>query len=171
MASDEFERQKLCYEQNFQQARALNAQMVQVPLASITLTGGLWFGAGAVDHLPNLVRFGLLTLAYISNLSLILVTARIRQVFKCYLDKIRDFCSDSFVEGKIYGDRTPILQDQSMVMLLCFQLALAAIMSAGTAIHLYWPFGGCKAAGWLAFIIVFVAFLVLAFARRKQDRP
>lgn len=170
MASEEFERQKLCYEQNFQQARALNAQMVQVPLASVTLTGGLWFGAGAVDNLDNLVRFGLLILACISNLSLILVTARIRQVFRCYLEKIQEFCPDSFVEGKIYGDKAPILQDQSMVVLLCVQLALAAFMSAGAAIHVYWPFHGCKFAGWIAFAVVFGLFLFLAFFRRRLDR-
>lgn len=171
MADDQFERQKLCYEQNFQQARTLNTQMVQVPLASITLTGGLWFGAGAVKDLDDLVRFGLLILACISNLSLILVTARIRQVFRCYLEKIQEFCPESFVEGKIYGEKAPILQDQSMVMLLCVQLGLAACMSAGAAIHVYWPFHGCKIAGWMAFSIVFGLFLFLAFYRRRLDRP
>ena len=39
--SEEFERSKLCYEQNFEHARTLNAQMNQVPVLAMTLTGGL----------------------------------------------------------------------------------------------------------------------------------
>ena len=44
-----FERDKVCYEQNFQQYRAMNQIMWQVPLLAITITGGLWYAALGVS--------------------------------------------------------------------------------------------------------------------------
>ncbi len=147
MDDHNFEREKLCYEQNFLQARALNAQMVQLPLASITLTGGLWFGAGGIAHVPPVVSFGLLTLAFISNLCLITVTARIRIVFKSYLEKIEEFYKDGFVNGRSHNHCSPFLSEFSMVYMFFIQLYIAAAMSAFAAIYLYWPFESLSACG------------------------
>ncbi len=48
-----FEREKCCYEQNFQQFRAMNQTIWRVPLLAISITGGLWYAAlgvsGAAD--------------------------------------------------------------------------------------------------------------------------
>lgn len=165
MDDHEFERQKLCYEQNFQQARALNAQMVQLPLASITLTGGLWFGAGGIEHVPHVVSFGLLTLAFISNLCLITVTARIRIVFKSYLEKIEEFYKDGFVNGKSRDHGSTFISDFSMIYMFFIQLYTAAAMSAFAAVFLYWPFetlSGCskvisQTSMTCIFLLVFIA--------------
>ena len=60
MSDNDFEREKVCYEQNFEQARSLNGQMNQVPVLAMTLTGGLWFAAGVTENLYPEIRFDLL---------------------------------------------------------------------------------------------------------------
>ena len=40
------------FEQNHETFRSLNHQMWQIPLISMTLTGGLWFGVSKVDGSP-----------------------------------------------------------------------------------------------------------------------
>lgn len=162
-STKKFEREKLCYEQNFLQARALNSQMVQIPIVSITLTGGLWYGGVAITGIPELASFGLLFLAFLTNLSLILSTFRVRQVFKCYLDKIEEFCPTSFVNGKPNAAKRPLLQDNSMASLLCFQLFLAALFSAFAAMNYYWPFESNQCVGYIIIFGIVIAFLALLF--------
>src|SRR4051812_31335852 len=106
---DDFARQKACYEQNFQQARTLNTQMNQVPALAMTLTGGLWFGAGVTSGLPVEFRFALLIFAGLCDLALILATLRIRDVFESYLEKIKQFCPQSFASGTPEEPKMPWL--------------------------------------------------------------
>ena len=58
MATDEekmqFEKEKVCYEQNCQTFRSLNQLMWQVPIIAMTVTGGLWFGVGTFSSLGNI---------------------------------------------------------------------------------------------------------------------
>ena len=53
MNKENFEREKACYQQNFEQARSLNGQMNRVPVLAMTLTGGLWFAAGVTETFVN----------------------------------------------------------------------------------------------------------------------
>uniref|UniRef100_UPI00248F92D0 hypothetical protein n=1 Tax=Janibacter hoylei TaxID=364298 RepID=UPI00248F92D0 len=122
-----------------------------------------WYGGVAVKGIPELASFGLLFLAFLTNLSLILSTFRVRQVFKCYLDKIEEFCPTSFVNGKPNAARRPLLQNNSMASLLCFQLFLAALFSSFAAMNYYWPFGSSQFVGYLIIAGIVIAFLVLLF--------
>ena len=51
-----FDRDRVCYEQNFQQFRAMNQIMWQVPLLAITITGGLWYAAVSVTGAQEFKR-------------------------------------------------------------------------------------------------------------------
>src|SRR5690348_16163492 len=100
MPEETFEREKICYEQNFEQARSLNQQMNNIPTLSITLTSGLWFGAALTQNVDAVIRFGLLLLAGIYDLVLILILFRVRDVLESYLEKIEAFDKKNFASGK-----------------------------------------------------------------------
>ena len=100
MNENKFEREKVCYEQNCEQARGLNNQMNRVPVLAMTLTGGLWFAAGVTENLYPEIRFGLLVFSGFCNLALIAAALRIRDVFHSYLEKLEQFNPDSFANGK-----------------------------------------------------------------------
>jgi hypothetical protein len=140
MADESFEREKVCYEQNFEQARSLNEQMNKVPLLAMTLSGGLWFAAGAIKDVPPAIRFLLLLFTGFCNLALILVTIRIRDVFHSYLEQIKAFHPSSFVTGRPTNPRAPGLRDYSMITIYCILMAIAALLSFCAAISWYWPF-------------------------------
>jgi len=97
---NEFEREKVCYKQNFEQARSLNAQMNQIPTLAITLTGGLWFAAGLTERMQTPMRFGLLIFAGLCNIGLVLAILRVRDVFHSYLEGLRAFHPPGYVEGR-----------------------------------------------------------------------
>ena len=79
-----FERDKVCYEQNFQQYRAMNQIMWQVPLLAITITGGLWYAALGVSG-ASAFRGPLFLLSAVLDFSLIAVLWRVRFVMAAYL--------------------------------------------------------------------------------------
>jgi len=97
--NSDFEREKVCYEQNYLQFRSLNQIMWQVPIIAMTLTGGLWFGAAKVNNIQNF-QYALLVLAFIGNAGLIVILTRIRYVMGEYLDALRGFHPKGFVEAK-----------------------------------------------------------------------
>lgn len=99
MVMEEFEREKVCYEQNYLQFRSLNQIMWQVPILAMTLTGGLWFGAAKVNNIPNF-QYALLLLAGISNIGLIVVLTRTRYVMQQYLDVLEKFSEAGFVKAQ-----------------------------------------------------------------------
>ena len=66
----------------------------------MTLTGGLWFGAGVTEHIPTEIRFALLLFAGLCNLALILAVLRVRDVLESYLEKIKTFREASFASGR-----------------------------------------------------------------------
>ena len=94
-----FEREKACYEQNFEQFRSLNQIMWQVPIIAMTLTGGLWFGAANVGSMPGF-QVLLLSLGALANLGLILVLTRVRYVMGEYLKAIKQFYPDRYVAAE-----------------------------------------------------------------------
>ena len=96
--NEEFEREKLCYEQNYLQFRSLNQIMWQVPILAMTLTGGLWFGVAKVDTIKN-AQYGLLLLAFFWQYWLILVLRRTRYVMGEYLKAIKKFYPSAYVEA------------------------------------------------------------------------
>lgn len=165
MSDPDFEREKACYEQNFQHARTLNAQMNQVPMLAITLTGGLWFGAGVTSDLPILFRFALLIFASLCDLALILATLRIRDVFESYLEKIERFSPSNFASGMPSKPKMPWLGSYSMISIYCALILLGALFSAFAAFWNYWPFAFNVWFGVAVYVIVLA--VVYSHARRR----
>lgn len=137
---DEFEREKVCYEQNFKQARSLNAQMNQIPTLAITLTGGLWFAAGVTEKMQTPMRFGLLLFAGVCDIGLGLAILRVRDVFRSYLEKLRAFHPTSFVDGRPSNPKIARLRDYSMVAVYALLMLVASLLSLIGAFTFYWPF-------------------------------
>jgi hypothetical protein len=52
----QFERDKVCYEQNCEHMRSLNQIMWQVPMIAMTLTGGLWYAVATMKGMDAKVR-------------------------------------------------------------------------------------------------------------------
>lgn len=153
--TDEFEREKLCYTQNFEQFRSLNGQLHAIPPLAITLTGGLWFGASIPEALPQLVRAGLLIFAAFCNFALVLALFRIRDVMTCYLERIRDFYPNAYADGK---PKRPILGrfgNYGMVWTYSLTMIVGILVSLAGAFFFYWPlpYGGC----WFAGVLILLA--------------
>lgn len=169
MTDQDFEREKVCYEQNFEHARSLNAQMNQVPVLAMMLTGGLWFGAGVTSGLPTLFRFALLIFASLCDLALILAAYRIRDVFQSYLDKIEAFCPSSFAGGTPTNPKMPWLGNYSMISIYCALFLFGALFSVFAAFWKYWPFSFDV---WIGVVIYLgVLAMIHAFTRSNSRTP
>lgn len=168
MSDSDFEREKVCYEQNFEQARSLNIQMNQVPVLAMTLTGGLWFAAGVTENLYSEIRFGLLLFAGFCNIALILAALRIRDVFHSYFERIRQFHPDSFASGKPEDPKMPQLGDYSMIAIYCALMAIGSVLSFAGALGFYWPFNFGRWIGIAALVVVLGSFYLTLFKRRQK---
>lgn len=171
MSDNDFEREKLCYEQNFEQARALNIQMNRVPAFSVTLTGGLWFGAGLTDNVDPAIRFALLIFAGLSNVALGFVCLRIRDVMESYLEKVKAFHENSFASGRLKRPKLGRFGDYSMISIYCILMLIAAIMSFVGAFGFYWPSSFGFSVWWgvtgLVVVLMAVAYLLRSEKRTK----
>jgi hypothetical protein len=136
----DFEREKLCYQQNFEHARSLNHQMNQIPTLAMTLTGGLWFAAGVTERMEETMRFGLLLFASICDFSLALAILRVRDVFNSYLEKVRTFHPASYSDGHPTSPKLGWMGDYSMVSVYCTLMITAALLSIIGAFAFYWPY-------------------------------
>jgi len=168
MSDEDFQRQQVCYQQNFEQARSLNVQMNHVPVLAMTLTGGLWFAAGVTENLYSEIRFGLLLFAGFCNIALILAALRIRDVFHSYLERIKQFCPDSFASGKPEDPKVLQLGDYSMIAIYCALMAIGSVLSFAGALGFYWPFCFGRWAGIIALVAVLVTLYFTLFKRRKK---
>lgn len=166
MSEESNKREQLCYEQNFEQARSLNEQMNRVPVLAVTITGGLWFGAGAVEGIDETIRFLLVFLAGVSNLALIFALTRIRDVFESYMEKVQAFHPDSYASGKPQEPKAPFLQGYSMITMYRLVMLIAALFSFAAAFMNYWPFEFEKCWGIIALLVFF---LVASIFMRKKE--
>tara|TARA_B100000780_G_C21122099_1_gene454609 strand:- start:2984 stop:3487 length:504 start_codon:yes stop_codon:yes gene_type:complete len=165
MSDENNKREQLCYQQNFEQARSLNEQMNRVPVLAVTVTGGLWFGAGVVDGVDEMIRFLLVLLAGFSNLALIFALTRIRDVFQSYMEKVQAFYPDAYASGKPQEPKAPFLQGYSMITMYRLVMSIAALFSFGAAFMNYWPFDFEKCWGIAALLVFFL--VILVFMRKK----
>ena len=127
-----FERQAIVYEQNFEQFRDLNRLMWQVPMLAVTITGGFWYAALAIEGAKDIAR-GLHLMCGVLDLVLIFVLIRIRYVMGAYLEKLRAFYPDGYVDAKgtcFYNGRHVVVRAFSLCLLV------AAALSIGSFI---WP--------------------------------
>lgn len=160
-----YDREKVCYEQNCQQARALNLQMNQVPVLSMTLTGGLWFGAGVNEHLPTEIKFSLLFFAGLCNLALILAVLRIRDVLESHFEKIEAFHAASFASGRPLNPKIPWLGSYSMISIYSVLMIIAALFSFSGAFWKYWPFNFSVWYGIGLFFMTLLLIYLILFTR------
>jgi hypothetical protein len=170
MTDQEFERERVCYEQNFQQARSLNEQMNRVPVLAMTLTGGLWFGAGVTENLLSEIRFGLLLFAGICNIALVLAVIRIRDAMQSYLEQIEKFHKESFASGKPKNPRMPKLGSYSMISIYSVLMLIASLLSFVGSFGFYWP-ASFHASRWLGVIVLVLMFTVTYFRLFRKDKP
>lgn len=171
MSDNDFARQQVCYEQNFEHARTLNTQMNQVPVLAMTLTGGLWFGAGVTSNLPTEFRFALLIFAGLCDLALILSILRIRDVFESYLEKIEQFCPSSFASGQPTKPKMPWLGSYSMISIYCTLILLGAVFSFVGAFWQYWPFQTSRYIGIAILLVILLAMYLILFRRGTKVTP
>ncbi|MDE2914926.1 MAG: hypothetical protein OXL68_18640 [Paracoccaceae bacterium] len=143
--------------------------MNHIPALAMTLTGGLWFGAGATVNLDIEIRFALLMLAGFSNLALILIVYRIRDVLESYLERIEAFHPPSFVRGTPRNPRLPWLGSYSMITIFCVLMLLAAIFSLIGAFWKYWPFAICVWWGVAALGLLLLCLYRILFRRRSAN--
>ena len=126
MPDENFDRQRVCYEQNCETFRALNNIMWQVPVIAMTLTGGLWYGV-ATMHVTLVVRQGLLLFSTMGNIGLIFVINRTRRVMGAYLQRIEEFSPDAFpVRSK---SRFFWMRDNGVLITMSGLMAIGAFMS------------------------------------------
>ena len=168
MNENKFEREKVCYEQNCEQARGLNNQMNRVPVLAMTLTGGLWFAAGVTENVYPEIRFGLLVFSGFCNLALIAAALRIRDVFHSYLEKLEQFNPDSFANGKPTKAIVPRLTDYSMIGTYCVLMGVGGLLSFTGALAFYWPFSGGTCIGIVVVLGVFGIWFFTLFSFRGK---
>jgi hypothetical protein len=168
MSDNDFARDQACYEQNFEHARTLNTQMNQVPALAMTLTGGLWFGAGVTSNLDTEFRFALLIFAGLCDLALILAILRIRDVFESYLEKIEKFSPSNFASGVPSKPKMPWLGSYSMISIYCTLIFVAAVFSFCGAFWKYWPFQSTRCVGIATLIVALLITYIALFTRGKR---
>jgi len=131
----QLEKDKLCYEQNWLQARSINDKLHKIPIMSIWITGGLWFGSTfAVDAL-SMFRPFILLFAGLCNILLILAAYKIRDVFQSYLDKIKEFNPNSFVRGRPLNPRVRSYGKYGMLKMFSILMFTAFYISVATGIY------------------------------------
>ena len=114
------------------------------------------------------MRFFLLYFAGLSNLALIVISFRIRDVMSSYLEKIAEFHKPSFANGQ---PQEPLLKRANsyfMIRVYCFLMGLAAVMSFVGAFLLYRPSVVVFACGVTVLVIVLVCLIYVA---APQNRP
>ena len=128
-AEDQFNRDKACYEQNAQQMRALNQIMWQVPIIAMTLTGGLWYAVAAVKGMDNVVRVALLFFAVVSNIGLVFMINRVRDVMSLHFKKMKEFNPTAFVDASAADRPVMFLRDRGVCATFSWLMSIAALLS------------------------------------------
>lgn len=127
LTDEQIEHDKLlaAFEQNHQSFRSLNQQMWQIPLISMTLTGGLWFGVSKVEDFP-VFQLALLALAGLGNAALFIVILRLRFVMGCHLTWLQENFEPGYVsaKGKEWYNKPFVVRTSFQ-----FMLVLASIIS------------------------------------------
>lgn len=111
------------FDQNHASFRSLNQQMWQIPLISMTLTGGLWFGVSRAEGLP-LFQFALLFLAFAGNAALFVIILRLRFVMEQHLKWLEGIYPAGFVsaKGNAWFNKPFLVRNLFQSMLFCASL-------------------------------------------------
>ncbi|MFC4667559.1 class I SAM-dependent methyltransferase [Seohaeicola nanhaiensis] len=135
MAPKEFEHEmrKAAFDQNHASFRSLNQQMWQIPLISMTLTGGLWFGVSRVEDFL-IFQLALLFLAATGNGALFIIILRMRFVMQQHLDWLEKTYPAGYVsaKGKQWYSK-PFLVRSLFQFMLCLAACLSLFLLIVTA--------------------------------------
>ncbi|MFN3828256.1 MAG: hypothetical protein ACK4NR_11615 [Micavibrio sp.] len=157
-------REQLSFQHNFEQARSLISQINHIPIIAITITGGLWYGAGVAEEIDDGIRFMLMVFAGVCNIAFSLSLLRVRDVLESYLEKIEAFNPATFASGKPKKPKMPLLQNYSVVRMFSLLMFIAGLCSFFVALLKYWPFSND------AYFYLFdaiAAYLILGYLFRK----
>lgn len=136
MAPEDFERdmRKAAFDQNHASFRSLNQQMWQIPLISMTLTGGLWFGVSRVEDFP-LFQLALLLLAAAGNAALFIIILRLRYVMEQHLKWLEANYPAGFVSARgVEWYNRPFLVRTLFQFMLLLAAALSLMLFVVTAV-------------------------------------
>ncbi|WP_321393993.1 hypothetical protein [Emcibacter sp.] len=125
MLDEKFEKDKICYEQNYAQFRNLNNIMWQVPIIAMTLTGGAWYAVANLKENIS-IQIILLLLASAGNFGLIAIIYRIRFVIEKYLVALKNFHPEGFVTA---NGNTFCTSSKTVAKTFSVLMSLAAISS------------------------------------------
>ncbi|MBD8876027.1 hypothetical protein [Roseibium polysiphoniae] len=139
MTDIKFEKARACYDQNFEQFRSLNQQLIRIPQVSVTVTGGIWFVVGSAQTLSETVAFVFLLFTWIVNLGLGASCFRIRDVMESYAEKIEQFSPENFVSGTPRKPTFRLSQKYSMIRIYVFLMFIAGLASGLIAVLSYFP--------------------------------
>jgi SAM-dependent methyltransferase len=129
----EHDMRKAAFEQNHSSFRSLNQQMWQIPLISMTLTGGLWFGVSRVEDFP-LFQLALLFLAAAGNGALFIIILRLRFVMEQHLKWLEANYAAGFVSARgTQWYNKPFLVRSLFQFMLMLAAALSLMLFAVTA--------------------------------------
>lgn len=165
MEQDEsFEREKIAFEQNYEQLRSVNNHLNNLPTLAITITGGLWFAAGTIDSAGNEIKFMLLVLSSYYNIALIIAMIRVRDIFQSYLELIKNFTPAQILQGFPERPQMSLFKGYSMVMIYSSMMVSTAFSSLFIAFKFYWIDGFSIYYGFIiVFLPVFIILLIKIF--------
>ncbi len=133
--NEQFEKDKVCYEQHSESFRNLNSQMWQVPIIAMTLTGGLWFGIFSGDIEP-VSAIWLLIFSGLCDILFIVVLFRVRLIMSLLIDKLCEFNPTYAINPKSTQKGNALTRQENLVIgSFSIMLSLAAILSFIAAIE------------------------------------
>lgn len=141
--SDEFEKAKLCFQQNYEQFRSLNQIMWQVPVIAVTINGGLWFAAATITT-SKLVPLFSLSLAIVLDVAFIFVLLRVRYVMDAYMTTIKSFSESNYPNAP--GNNRIYTRPYVVVRAFVSALSIAAFLSFATILSI--TFEGANWSRW-----------------------
>jgi hypothetical protein len=133
--NEQFEKDKVCYEQHSESFRNLNTQMWQVPIIAMTLTGGLWFGIFSGD-IEAAQATWLLIFCGVCDLLFIAVLYRVRFIMSLLIEKISQFNPTYAINPKSLPKGNVLTRQENLVIgAFSTMLFLAAIVSFIAAVE------------------------------------
>jgi hypothetical protein len=128
--NEQFERDKVCYEQHSESFRNLNNQMWQVPIIAMTLTGGLWFGVFSSNDIEKPIAAALLFFCGLCNVMFICILFRVRLVMSLLIEKLSLFNSGYAINPSQSNKGNYILRKENLVItLFSIMLGVSASIS------------------------------------------
>jgi len=135
----QFEREKLAFDQNNQNLQQLNGILWRIPLFAMALTGGLWFGINNYQPGANrIIPILLLLFAAFANVVFSWILFRVRDLIGAHIEKVRDFYPDGFPTARLgkkiwQRDRFVVRSFALMMWIIAFMNLLFAATLAQDA--------------------------------------